>query len=282
MICMYYILYNEKSNQGKAVGTAAKLYKKLSKKHETMIKSVFDILGREKEYIAELNPEDIIVIIGGDGTFHQFVNAIKPNKVNCRVFALASGTGNDFSRDYKRKKMFEITHIINDLPLLTINDEKEFIFLNGCGIGVDSLVCYEKDLALKKGEKASYLNVAINVIKNFKPYTLDLVIDGKPYHYEKVWFFVCNNGRFFGGGMKVTPKAVREDDQLDICVVHSIGLKKLIFILPTVFFGWHVIFKKYVTFIRGKHITVDTHGACDVLQRDGEVTTGVEKMEVRR
>ena len=282
MIYMYYILYNEKSNKGKAVGVAAKLHKKLSKKHETMIKSVFDILGREKEYIAELNPEDVVVIIGGDGTFHQFVNAIKPNKINCRVFALASGTGNDFSRDYKRKKMFEITHLINDLPLLTINNEKEYVFLNGIGYGVDSLVCYEKDAALKKGEKASYFKIALKVIKNFKPYTLDLTIDGKQYHYEKVWFFVCNNGRFFGGGMTVTPKAVREDDVLDVCVVHGIGIKKLLFILPTVFFGWHVGFKKYVSMIRGKHIVADNHGACDILQRDGEVSIGVDKIEVRR
>lgn len=279
---MYYILYNEKSNKGRAVRVAAKLHRKLSKKNETRVISVFDILGREKEYIAELHPEDIVVVIGGDGTFHQFVNAIKPNKVNCRVFALASGTGNDFSRDYNRKKMFEITHLINDLPLLTINNEKEHVFLNGCGIGVDSLVCYEQEQAMKKNEKTSYLKVALKVIKNFKPFTLDLTIDGKAYHYEKVWFFVCNNGKYFGGGMKVTPKAVREDDVLDICVVHNIGVKKLIFILPTVFLGWHVMFKKHVTMIRGKHVLADPHGACDILQRDGEVSVGVDKIEVRR
>lgn len=279
---MYYILYNEKSNHGKAVRVAAKLHKKISKKHETMIKSVFDILGREKEYITQLNPEDVIVIIGGDGTFHQFVNAIKPNKIICRVFCLASGTGNDFARDYNKKKMFEITHLINDLPLLTINNEKEHLFINGAGIGVDSLVCYEQDKAVKSGKKASYLKVALKVIKNFKPYTLDLIVDGKHQRFEKVWFFVCNNGRYFGGGMKITPKAVREDDTLDICIVHGIGPKKLLFILPTVFSGAHVMFKKYVTMIRGKHIIADPNGGCNVLQRDGEVSTGVDKIEVRR
>ena len=279
---MYYILYNEKSKQGRAVKVAAKLHKKLSKKEEARLCSVFDILGREKEYIAKLNPEDKVVIIGGDGTFHQFVNAVKPNKVNCRVYALASGTGNDFARDYNRKKMFEITHLINDLPLLTINNEKEYVFLNGAGIGVDSLVCYEQEQAMKKYEKTSYFKVALKVIKNFKPYTLDLTVDGKLHHFENVWFFVCNNGRYFGGGMKVTPKAVREDDLLDVCVVHNIKVRKLIFILPTVFFGWHVKFKKYVSIIRGKHIIADPNGGCDILQRDGEVSTGVDKIEVRR
>ena len=279
---MFYILYNEKSKHGKAVKVAAKLHKKISKKEEARLCSVFDILGREKEYIAKLNPEDKVVIIGGDGTFHQFVNAIKPTKVNCRIFALASGTGNDFSRDYNKKKMFEITHLVNDLPLLTINNEKEYVFLNGAGIGVDSLVCYEQEQAMKKFEKTSYFKVALKVIKNFKPYTLDLTVDGKLHHFENVWFFVCNNGRYFGGGMKITPKAVREDDLLDVCIVHNIKVRKLIFILPTVFLGWHVMFKKYVSVIRGKHIIADPHGGCDVLQRDGEVSIGVDKIEVRR
>lgn len=279
---MFYILYNEKSKNGKAVKVAAKLHKKISKKEEARLCSVFDILGREKEYIAKLNPEDKVVIIGGDGTFHQFVNAIKPNKVNCRIFALASGTGNDFSRDYNKKKMFEITHLVNDLPLLTINNEKEYVFLNGAGIGVDSLVCYEQEQAMKKFEKTSYFKVALKVIKNFKPYTLDLTVDGKLHHFENVWFFVCNNGRYFGGGMKITPKAVREDDLLDVCIVHNIKVRKLIFILPTVFLGWHVMFKKHVSIIRGKHIIADPNGGCDVLQRDGEVSIGVDKIEVRR
>lgn len=279
---MYYILYNEKSKQGRAVKVAAKLHKKLSKKNEARLCSVFDILGREKEYIAKLNPEDIVVVIGGDGTFHQFVNAVKPNKVNCRIFALASGTGNDFARDYNRKKMFEITHLINDLPLLTINNEKEYVFLNGAGIGVDSLVCHEQEATAKRGERVSYFKNAVNVIKNFKPYTLDLIVDGKAYHFENVWFFVCNNGRYFGGGMKITPKAIREDDVLDICIVHNIKVRKLILIFPTVFLGWHTRFKKCVTTIRGKHIIANPNGGCNVLQRDGEVSIGVDKIEVRR
>ena len=82
--------------------------------------------------------------------------------------------------------------------------------------------------------------------------------------------------------MKITPKAVREDDVLDVCIVHSVGVKKLICILPTVFSGLHVKFKKYVTMIRGKHIVANPNGGCNILQRDGEVSIGVEKIEVRR
>ena len=86
--------------------------------------------------------------------------------------------------EINKKKMFEITHLVNDLPLLTINNEKEYVFLNGAGIGVDSLVCYEQEQAMKKFEKTSYFKVALKVIKNFKPYTLDLTVDGKHQRFE--------------------------------------------------------------------------------------------------
>lgn len=278
---MYYVLYNDKSNHGKAIKVAIKLYKKLSKKYETKLISVFDILGNEKEFNAKMTENDSVVIVGGDGTFHEFVNRIQPNKVICRVYALASGRGNDFSRDYNRHKMFEITHLINDLPTLTINGKQNIKFVNGVGMGVDAAVCYEQAKNVLSGIKKSYFKIALSAFKSFKPYTLDIEIDGELKHFENVWLFVCNNGKYFGGGMKITPKAIREDDLLDICIVHSVPIRKLVCIFPTIFLGKHIWFKKYVTTFTGKCIRVKSI-SYNILQRDGEVSEGVNEIEVRR
>ena len=94
---MYYILYNEKSNQGRAVKVAAKLYKKLSKKNETRLISVFDILGREKEYIAELNPEDILVI--GDDTFSDIYGGRRNGMKTIRVKGVTSSDKDERERN---------------------------------------------------------------------------------------------------------------------------------------------------------------------------------------
>lgn len=61
--------------------------------------------------------------------------------------------------------------------------------------------------------------------------------------------------------------AVREDEVLDICVVHNIKLRTLLFIFPLVFLGWHTrIRKKNVTFLKGRKITIIPQG-CQILQK---------------
>lgn len=279
---MYYLLYNDKSNGGKPIKKATKLEKKLSKKYEVKKINIFELIGKEKEFSERLSENDHVVIIGGDGTFHQFFNRISNAVIKCHLYAYASGRGNDFARDYSRKKMFEITHLVNNLPYIKVNDQEEKNFLNGVGMGVDSLVCVEQIKNANMKVKESYFKIALRVLKKFVPYNLDIEVDGTNYHFERVWFFVCNNGRCFGGGMKITPKAVREDDVLDICVVHNIKLFKLLFIFPLVFIGKHAAAsKKAVTMLRGKNIKVKPFG-CDVLQMDGEVTYGVKELNISR
>ncbi|MDE7263923.1 MAG: hypothetical protein K2N64_04615 [Anaeroplasmataceae bacterium] len=280
---MIYILYNDKSNRGKPIRIAKKLEKKLKKQNkEFKSLSIFEIDKREKEFHQMLTSSDQLLLIGGDGTFHYYLNQIYPSSIPYRMFVKASGRGNDLARDYKKKKIFEISHLVNQLPILKVNDGAEYPFINGIGMGVDSLVCNQQlqNAKLKKNE--SYFKVALRVFKTFTPYSLDIEIDGKNLHYDRVWFFVCNHGCYFGGGMKITPKAVREDDVLDICIVHGIKLWSLLMVFPLVFLGLHRFFrKKYIHFFKAKHIIAKPSG-CDIVQQDGEILTNVWKVDVHR
>lgn len=282
-VTMIYVLYNDKSNRGKPVRVAKRLQKKLIKqKKECILKSIFDIDQHELEFHNRLTKEDQLYLIGGDGTFHYYINQIYPNPICYRIFVKASGRGNDLARDYKRKRPFEITHLVNQLPSIKVNDQEEYAFFNGIGMGVDSFVCLKQLENGKAKKKESYFKVALEVFKNFKPYSLDIEIDEIKHHYDKVWFFVCNHGRYFGGGMKITPKAVREDDHLDLCIVHKIKLWKLLMIFPCVFLGLHrFVKKKYIQFHQAKHVVVYPEG-CSILQKDGEVVLDVQKIEVHR
>ena len=279
---MNYLLYNEKSNNGKPLKVANKFNKKYLKNQEATFLSIYDILNKEKDFCNSLSDTDIVYIFGGDGTFHEFLNRIYPLKVNFKIFAYACGRGNDLSRDYKKNKPFEITNLVNDLPVIKVNDKDEYVFINGVGMGVDSYVCDKQINNAKFGVKESYFSVALKVLKKFVPYHLELEIDGEVKHFDKVWFFVCNHGAYFGGGMRITPKAKREDEFLDVCIVNNIKLWKLILIFPLVFFGLHTLFfKKSIKYIQCKHLKVKTFG-CSVLQQDGEVFYDVNSIEVRR
>nr|MDE6660923.1 hypothetical protein [Anaeroplasmataceae bacterium] len=277
------ILYNDKSNRGRPIKEAKKLGKKFKRKKKEYVSfSIFDIEQHELEFHQKLTKEDQLVLIGGDGTLHYYFNQIYPNPIVYRVFVKACGRGNDFSRDYKKHKLFEITHLVNDFPKLTINDEENYVFINGIGMGVDSFVCIEQLKNARLKIKESYFKVALRVFKNFKPYTLDIEIDGTSHHYENVWFFVCNHGCYFGGGMKITPLAKREDDHLDICIVHTIKLRKLLLVFPIVFLGLHrFICKKYIHFYQAKHVLVKPQN-CSILQKDGEIAEAVDHIEIQR
>lgn len=280
---MIYILYNDKSNQGRPIREAKRLEKKFKKqKKEFLSFSIFDIDQKEVEFHQQLTSNDQLILIGGDGTLHHYFNQIYPRPIAYRVFVKACGRGNDFARDYKKHKLFEITHLVNDFPKLKINGQEEYVFLNGIGMGVDSLVCLEQLKNAKLKIKESYFKVAIRVFKKFKPYTLDIEIDGVSYHYEKVWFFVCNHGCYFGGGMKITPMAKREDPHLDICIVHHVHRRKILLIFPIVFLGLHrFILKKYIHFYTAKQVRVNPHG-CNILQKDGEIAEAVNSIEIER
>lgn len=279
---MYYLLYNEKSNHGKAKKTAHKLYKRLIKHNDVEFLSIYLINGKEKEFIMSKKKDDCIVLIGGDGTVHQFINRIRSIEITCRVFLKSCGRGNDLARDYKRHRMFEITELCKQLPTLKVNQNKEYAFINGVGMGVDSLVCQQQIQNSKTQTRESYFAIALRIFKRFTPYSLDIELDGEKYHFDRVWFFVCNHGCYFGGGMKITPKAIREDDLLDICIVHSIGLFSLLTVFPLVFIGKHIWFrKKSITMLRGHHLKAKPFG-CTILQQDGDVLTNVSEIEVQR
>jgi len=51
---------------------------------------------------------------------------------------------------------------------------------------------------------------------------------------------VFANGPFYGGGMKVAPRAQMDDGLLDVCLIHSMPKLKLLGLFPSVYFGRHL------------------------------------------
>lgn len=273
---MIYIFYNPLSCKGRGKVRAEKLFCKLRERSRPVkMYSVIGIESKLQRLIGGMSADDSIIVVGGDGTIHRLLNMMKKYRLPCGLYMYTGGSGNDFARDHSGK-MFEITDEIEKLPLVTINGG-ESVFVNGVGMGVDANVCDEVN---KTGKRASYLVTAIRCFWSFQPFSADIYCDGVMCHYDDIWFFAAMHGRFFGGGMKLAPRARRDGKKLDMVVVHGIKRWKILLILPTVFLGLHVYFKKYVTMIDAKKIEVKNIGY-DVLQKDGEVEKGVRSLVVR-
>ncbi len=277
---MFYLLFNPKSSRKDILKRVDKIYKKFSKKEDCYKISLIEISGKERNFIRQCKANDTLILCGGDGTLDQFINRIQGEPLKCQLYLYACGSGNDFAREFK-KKYVNITNCISNLPKMKVNGKEEFVFVNGVGMGIDAIVCRSKSQYKFSEVGKSYFSIAIAAIKTYRPYSMNIEIDGQLRHYDNVWFFICDNGKYMGGGMKVTPKAVRDDEYLDLCIVHSLSAKKLLMLFPLIFLGWHTLFKKHIEIHRVKKIKVIPDG-CNVLQRDGEVLDYVSEVEIER
>lgn len=249
---MKIILFNPLSNNGKSIKTLNKFLKRCDKYE------VVDITNTDL-MLYDFNDNDI-VIIGGDGTLHTLLNILKERNIMNNIYLYKGGSGNDFSRDFK-ENYINITKYIKHTP----NCNKKY-FLTSTGFGVDGEVC----LNVSMDKKSNYYKVAVKTIKKFKRFDLKLTIDNKEYYFKNVWFATVMNGCYFGGGMKLSPKSNRLDDQLEVVVIHKIGVFKLLSLFPTIFLGKHILFKKAVFTGKGKVIQLESN-VPQVVQSDGEL-----------
>lgn len=276
---MHYILYNPKSNLGKTEKDVLKLERKLNKKGIVTMKYDLFALKEPLKIREKVKDDDVIILAGGDGTLSRLVNNKLFASLNNKIFLYRSGRGNDFSREFKGD-FFEITNNIKNLPSYSYGDIN-IKFLNGLGVGIDALTCKKQMENFLKGERESYFSIAWNAFKTFKPFSLDIEIDGVKHHYDNVWFFTVQNGKYFGGGMRISPKSIREDEYLEFVVIHNVGFKKLLSIFPLIFIGKHTLAKNHVTIIRGKKFIIDLNGY-NTFQADGEVDEIPNHLEVYR
>lgn len=273
---MIFILYNPYSEKFKKT---KKLYKKISKKNDCYMLNLLDIATKEESFIGGLTEDDEIILCGGDGTANKFLNAIKGLKIKCKVLFYSCGLGNDLKREFKKQKYIELSALRDKFPIVNVNDNEKYIFVNEVGIGIDGVICKNRKLMGYSGKRKGYATIALKSFNNFRTFSLNVEIDNHIYHFDNVWMVVCNNGKYFGNGMKIAPKAIRNNDELDIIIIHSFSKRQMILAFPLIYFGLHTILKKKVSYFKCKHFKAIPDG-CGALQMDGETIDYAEQIEV--
>lgn len=276
----YIVLYNPQAGNKTAEKESKKLIDTFSGK-VVEFKNITEIPDY-KTFFGSLSEDTSIVIAGGDGTLNRFVNEAVSLPEN-DILYFPAGSGNDFMHDLEKEKgcePFSIKKYLLKLPRAVING-KVYKFINGIGYGIDGYCCEEGDNIRERTKKAiNYTTIAIKgLLFKFKPRSAKIIVDGKQYEYKNVWMIPTMNGRFYGGGMMATPMQDRNCDDLSVLVVSAKSKLRLLTILPTIFGGKHVKYKKYITFIRGKHVTVEFDRPTPA-QIDGETIRNVTKYEV--
>lgn len=281
---MNYLFYNPSARNGKAAEDL-QLIKKTLDGQEVEIYAVTDI----DDYVSvidKIQPEDIVYIVGGDGTLNRFINDSTNLRILGDIFFYSAGTGNDFKHDVDPDNSLyriRLNDYIRNLPTVTVGGVT-YKFVNGIGFGIDGYCCEEGDRQRAAGRQdINYSAIAVKgCLFRFKPYGADITVDGETRHYDKVWLAPTMFGKYYGGGMKVAPEQDRNNPQHTVTsvVIHGTGRLKTLIRFTKIFSGEHTKYTDMVDIRTGHEVRVVFDRPC-ALQIDGETVKNVTEYTVR-
>ena len=281
---MYYILYNNLSGNKQGLEYSRLLLGNSVPEDAKMVD--ISSITSYADFWANIDLEnDTVILSGGDGTINRFINENGGLTLPQSLFYFASGSGNDFKKDIADADttLIPLHKYIKDLPTVTVNGKTSY-FINGIGYGIDGYCCEMGDKQKLKSDKpVNYTAIAIKgLLFFFKSANAKVTVDGITKEYKRVWIAPTMKGRYYGGGMMVTPEQDRFDPEgkVSFAVLHNSSALKTLMIFPSIFKGKHVEHTKQFEVRTGHEITVEFNRPT-ALQIDGETVLGVTSYTVK-
>ena len=224
---------------------------------------------------------ELIVAVGGDGTVNEVLNGIidKDGKSKATLGIICTGTGRDCIRSLnipvdfsKACKVLANRNCINiDLgraEYISGGRKDQRYYINTAGLGFPASVAERTRRFKRLGGTIPFLMAFAAVFAAYKAKNIAFDIDGRKKQ-ERYLLIAVNNGRYFGGGMKIAPDADPCDGLLDVVTIRDVNKLRLLYNFPRLYKGTHITHPKVNTY-KAKLIDVKTSEKL-LLQLDGEV-----------
>lgn len=280
---MYYVLCNPLSANKQGAVLSQSLIGKL-KREDIKFVDILTVGDYADVWKTVDDEKDTVILSGGDGTLNRFINATVGTKLPKNLYYFAAGSGNDFKHDVSPDSddLIPLHDYMKDLPTVTVKG-KTYYFINGIGFGIDGYCCEVGDRMKEKSDKpVNYTSIAIKgLLFGFKPANARVTVDGVTSEYRRAWIAPTMKGKYYGGGMMVTPAQDRFDPEgaVSFAVLYGSGKLKTLTVFPSIFKGEHIKHTEMVKIIRGHEITVEFDRPT-ALQIDGETVLDVTSYTV--
>ncbi|WP_432662087.1 diacylglycerol kinase family lipid kinase [Wukongibacter baidiensis] len=254
----YLFIVNPVAGKGRTLELIPKIKESFDREKIDYEISITEKKG-EAEKLAEEGIQrgfNYIISVGGDGTTYEVVNGIRDKKVILGI--LPAGTGNDFARMIKMPRDYDEmleTIMYARTKRIDVGKVNDRYFLNCSSVGIDAEIVRETE-GIKKyiSGTSAYLLGVLKTLIGYKSKEIEVQIDESVIK-RNIELIAVGNGKYYGGGMKINPKADLEDGVLDICLVNKMSKAKFASLFLTVFKGNHVKIKEVETF-SGKEIKI--------------------------
>jgi len=207
------------------------------------------------------------------------VNGIA-GRADVELAIVPRGTGRDFVRTYG------ISHRLDDSIHTAVEgrtrqidlgrarfrswqgETGEAYFANIASAGMSGAIAKRANETSKAlGGRASYLWATFAVFARWRTSEISVEADGE-VRRSAMHLVVVANGRYFGGGMMITPEADADDGAFDVLMIGNLTKRDLLLTLPKTYFGRHLPHPK-AELLRGAAVTVTSDTAIPI-QLDGE------------
>ena len=176
--------------------------------------------GHAKEIVSHIDSCDLVISVGGDGTFNEVVTGNMQRKKRLLVANIPIGTTNDIGSMFGYGKNFEnnlkllMEGSVKDIDICNVND-RPFVYVAGLGKFIN--IAYDTPRYLKK--KFGYLAYLFEGIKDFfkpiKNYKVNYEVNGIKKTGYFSFILISNANRI--AGINMFYKDVKlDDDQFEV------------------------------------------------------------------
>lgn len=169
-----------------------------------------------------------VVMVGGDGTVNQVVNALKETHVNFGIIPMGSGNGLAYCAGIPRNPLKALEIIFNEkadyIDAFTINDQFSCML---SGLGFDAQVAH--DFANKSARGLlTYTQQSLFHYFKAHPYQFEVVLENFSFFTDAFLICIANSNQF-GNYVTIAPQASLKDGLLDIVIVQKMNKARLPF-----------------------------------------------------
>lgn len=213
---------------------------------------------------AESGRPDALVVVGGDGMVHLGVNAVAGTDVPLGLIAI--GSGNDFARNVGLPAHNGLD-ALHALERALEAGPRRIDVLRATGsfgtrrtacvvsVGLDAAVNARANTYRFPPGGGKYIRAALTELRRFRPYGYTITIDGERREMPGTLVAVAN-GSYFGGGMKIAPKAELDDGLADVVLAGALSPWQAMRIFPRIYEGTHT-HHDAVEIVRAREVTVE-------------------------
>ena len=227
---------------------------------------------------------DAALIFGGDGTLNRYLPELIERQTPFVI--VPCGSGNDFAREIGIKthadaaRAWEAFHSgaghVRRIDAVQVRFPSGItrLYCNIAGIGLDSAT---NNVANKQPRwirrRGGYNLAALQALATFDAPTVNLTLtlpDNQRKEIERrMTLAAFANGRSYGSGMRIAPKADFSNGLLEVCLIADASRARILYLFPRVFSAKHVGLPE-VEFFQARAVDVRSKPPQDVYG-DGEL-----------